>query len=125
MQYAICLGSNSQRKENLKMARQRLKAIFPDIQFAHEEETYPLYLKRQDMFSNQVACFHSTQEMSSIIAWLKSIERDAGRIPEEKEQEIIRLDIDLLMCDTAVLKPEDIKRDYISRGLHELGYTIL
>ena len=51
---------------------------------------------------------------------MKNIEREAGRTPEEKEQEIVRLDIDLLACDSKVYKPEDWKRDYIVRGLEEL-----
>ncbi len=41
--------------------------------------------------------------------------------PEEKKQEIVRLDIDLLSCDNRVYKPEDLKRDYIIRGLKELN----
>ena len=51
---------------------------------------------------------------------LKAIEREAGRKPEEKEQEIVRLDIDLLSCDGTVYKPKDLKRDYILRGLKQL-----
>ena len=52
---------------------------------------------------------------------MKDIEREAGRTPEEKKQEIVRLDIDLLSCDNRVYKPEDLKRDYIIRGLKELN----
>lgn len=51
---------------------------------------------------------------------LKKIEREAGRKPEDKEQEKVCLDIDLLLFDDHILKPEDLKRDYILLGLSEL-----
>ena len=35
-------------------------------------------------------------------------------------QEIIKLDIDILMVDTTVLKPLDLERPYIKRGLKHL-----
>jgi 2-amino-4-hydroxy-6-hydroxymethyldihydropteridine diphosphokinase len=72
--YTISIGSNEQQKENLSLARKRLK----------------------------------------------DIEREAGRMPEEKKQEIVRLDLDLLSCDDTVYKPDDLKRDYICRGLKEI-----
>ena len=87
MVYTISIGSNEQQKENLSLARKRLKELFPGIRFS--------------------SC-------------LKAIEREAGRMPEEKKQEIVRLDLDLLSCDDTVYKPDDLKRDYICRGLKEI-----
>ena len=80
MVYTISIGSNEQQKENLSLARKRLKELFPSIRFS----------------------------------------REAGRMPEEKKQEIVRLDLDLLSCDDTVYKPDDLKRDYICRGLKEI-----
>ena len=53
-------------------------------------------------------------------ACLKAIEREAGRVPEDKPREIVRLDIDLLSCDGRVLKPADMERGYVRQGLKEL-----
>lgn len=120
MVYTISIGSNEQRKANLALARKRLSDFFPGIRFSTEEETTPLYLHRPDLFSNQVARFMSDRQAGEVIARLKTIEQEAGRTSEEKEQEIVRLDIDLLACDSMIYKPEDWKRDYIVRGLQEL-----
>ena len=114
MVYTISIGSNEQQKENLSLARKRLKELFPDIRFSTEEETKPLYFRRSSLFSNQVARFISSNDC------LKAIEREAGRMPEENKQEIVRLDLDLLSCDDTVYKPDDLKRDYICRGLKEI-----
>ena len=120
MVYTISIGSNEQQKENLSLARKRLKELFPDIRFSTEEETKPLYFRRSSLFSNQVARFISSSDAAEITSCLKAIEREAGRMPEEKKQEIVRLDLDLLSCDDRVYKPDDLKRDYICRGLKEI-----
>lgn len=124
MVYTICIGSNERRKDNLALARKRLSELFPDIRFSAETDTQPLFFRRQALFANQVARFMSDCDVHEIILYLKSIEREAGRTSEEKKQEIVRLDIDLLSCDNRVYKSEDLKRDYIVRGLEELDEKI-
>lgn len=120
MVYTISIGSNEHRKDNLALARKRLSELFPGIRFSEEEETKPLFFRRPDLFSNQLARFVSDSKADEITSLLKAIEREAGRRPEEKAQEIVRLDIDLLTCDAIVYKPEDLKRDYVRRGLKTL-----
>ncbi|MDO4163903.1 MAG: 2-amino-4-hydroxy-6-hydroxymethyldihydropteridine diphosphokinase [Bacteroides sp.] len=120
MVYTISIGSNEHRKDNLALARRRLSELFPGIRFSEEEETRPLFFRRPEMFSNQVARFISDSGADEITSQLKAIEREAGRRPEEKAQEIVKLDLDLLSCDSIIYKPEDLKRDYIRRGLEGL-----
>lgn len=125
MVYTISIGSNEHRKDNLMLAHKRLTELFPGISFSKEEETKPLFFRRPNLFSNQVARFVSDAQAGEVASHLKAIEREAGRIPEEKKQEIVRLDIDLLSCDGTVYKPEDLKRDYIIRGLEQLPPNLL
>ncbi|MDE6348408.1 MAG: 2-amino-4-hydroxy-6-hydroxymethyldihydropteridine diphosphokinase [Bacteroides sp.] len=120
MEYTISIGSNEQRRENMELAYKRLMELFPGIRFSEEEETEPLFFRRPALFSNRVARFSSDSPAAEITARLKGIEREAGRKPGEKEQEIVRLDIDLLLCDGTAYKPEDLKRDHIRRGLGQL-----
>ncbi len=121
MVYTIGIGSNERREENMTLARRRLSGLFAGIRFSEEEETKPLSLRRQAMFSNQVARFDSHLSPDEILPLLKTIEREAGRTAEEKRQEVVRLDIDLLACDDIVYKPEDWKREDIVRGLEQLS----
>ncbi len=104
----------------MKLARQKLSLLFPGIRFSKEEDTAPLFFHRSTMFSNQVARFTSDLEADSVISLLKSIELEAGRMAEDKKREIVRLDLDLLMCDAVIYKPEDLLRDYVIRGIQEL-----
>ena len=116
----ICIGSNYNRKENLFFARQKLADLFPSIRFTSEQETQPLYFRSPALFSNQVAQFFSEAGEERVRKELKAIEKSAGRRPEDKKEEKVCLDIDLLAFDDRVLKPEDLKREYIVKGLEEL-----
>ena len=116
----ICIGSNYNRKENLLLARRRLTALFPSIRFTGEQETRPLFFRNPALFSNQVARFYTDADAERVVEELKTIEQEAGREKEDKKREKVCLDIDLLVFDNRVLKPEDLKRDYILKGLEEL-----
>ena len=120
MVYTVCIGSNEEREANLALARRRLAEAFPNVCFATEEQTPPLVFHRAGPFSNQLARFSSDWEQCRISSLLKQIEREAGRLPGDKEREIVRLDIDLLACDGQVYKPGDWERDYVVRGVKEL-----
>lgn len=102
------------------LARRRLADLFPGIRFTTEQETKPLFFRSPALFSNQVAQFFSDVEEEGVRKELKAIEQSAGRRPEDKKEEKVCLDIDLLAFDDRVLKPEDLKREYIVRGLEEL-----
>ena len=92
----ICIGSNYNRKENLLLARKRLADLFPSIRFTTERETQPLFFRSPALFSNQVALFFSEAEEEKVKKELKAIENCAGR------------------------RPEDLKREYVVKGLEEL-----
>lgn len=83
-------------------------------------ETEPLYLKNTALFSNQVASFSTAMEKQTIVNALKEIEIKAGRRPEDKTTEKVLLDIDLLMYGNEILKPKDMERAYIRKGVEEL-----
>lgn len=116
----VCIGSNYNRKENLLLARRKLTDLFPSIRFTSEQETQPLFFRSPALFSNQVALFFSEAEEERVKKELKAIEKIAGRRPEDKQKEKVCLDIDLLSFDDRVLKPDDLKREYVVKGLKEL-----
>lgn len=116
----VCIGSNHHRRENLPLARQKLRELFPTIRFATEQDTKPLFFANPALFSNQVAMFGTELSKEAIVRVFKAIEQQAGRLPSDKEHERVCLDIDLLRYDDTVLKPHDLKRDYVQIGLKEL-----
>ena len=82
--------------------------------------TAPLYFtSNRTPFRNQLALFHSGLGAEEIVSVCKKIERKAGRLPEDKIKETVRLDIDLLKIDHRVLKPGDMEREYIREAVRE------
>ena len=116
----LCLGSNFYRIAHMAYAQRDLKKHFPTIRFCEEMETEAIGSRFLSPFSNQVASFETTLSSEEVRAILKQIERDLGRLPEEKPQGVIRIDIDLLMYDDCVLKPADLERDFVKEGLKSL-----
>lgn len=120
MLYTIGIGSNWQRAKHMALARCQLNEYFPGIRFSNEVETDPLFFQRPNKFSNQVAQFISYRTADEVKNILKSIEHEAGRLPEDKVQEIVKLDIDLLSCDDYIFKPKDLERTFVKEGIAAL-----
>ena len=117
----LCFGSNFYRIAHMAYAQRELKKHFPAIRFSKEMETEAIGSRFLSPFSNQVASFETTLSSEEVRAILKQIERDLGRLPEEKSQGVVRIDLDLLMYDDSVLKPADLERDFVVEGLKSLS----
>ena len=113
----LCMGSNTNRFTQLSDARKVLSEAFPDIHFGELMETQAIGSGFHSPFSNQLARFTTTLSSESVHNLFKELERHRGRLPGDKAQGIVKLDIDLLTFDNKVLKPEDMKREYIRRGI--------
>ena len=118
--YIVCIGSNYNRTENLAFARQKLTEQFSPIYRAPELETEPLFFKNPALFSNQVIMFFSDKDEEFVKRILKDIELASGRLPEDKKEEKVCLDIDILLYDDKIIKPEDWEREYVQQSLSAL-----
>lgn len=116
----LCMGSNTDRSAQLSVARKALCATFPDIRFGEMMETEAIGSGFHSPFSNQLAKFSTTLSPDSVHDLFKELERQSGRVPEDKALGVVKLDIDLLVFDNEVLKPEDMKREYVRKGMSVL-----
>ena len=116
----LCIGSNYYRTAYMTYARNDLMKHFPDIRFSPEMETEAIGDRFLSPFSNQVASFETALSAEEVRAILKQIESDHGRLPTDKSHGIVKMDIDLLMYDDCVLKPQDLERDFVVKGLNSL-----
>ena len=116
----LCLGSNSNRHFRMEAARKALTELFPNIRFSTEMTTEAIGDKFLSPFSNQVAKIETPLTREEIRSLLKKIEKENGRLPEDKEQGIVKLDIDLLTFDDLILKPNDLEKDFVIKGISSL-----
>lgn len=119
--YVCCLGSNHEAPENLSKACEALERCFPGIRFTSQVTTAPIGMRvNQACFLNRLGSFTSPLIQREVVDLFKLVERMAGRVSQDKEKEIVKLDIDLLACNGSVCKPTDWERPYVQTLLHEL-----
>lgn len=118
----IGMGSNCQAEKQLSECRKALRNIFPDIRFSTPCTTLPIGFKSNPApFINQLAVVTTTETYEQVRCLLKELERKAGRQKEDKEKEIVRLDLDVLRFNKTDLKAEELQRPYYQAALQELG----
>ena len=116
----LCLGSNLDGATRLSAARHTLLSHFPHIRFSEEMVTEAIGSGFLSPFHNQVASLETSLPAEQVRTILKSIEQMQGRLPEDKAQGIVKLDIDLLTYDDIILKPKDMERKFIIEGMESL-----
>jgi len=116
----LSLGSNRSPELNIASACSRLEALFPDIFFSEAVYTSPVDCPCTEPFLNCLACATTVCTLEEVYAMLKDLEEEAGRTPEGKHQGIVPLDIDILQWNEQILKPADMKRDYVREALRSL-----
>lgn len=117
----LSLGSNRERERNIDRAQALLTQTFDAICFSERLETEPYgSFAGAAPFLNQVAIAYTPLAIEELQPLLKTIEKEIGRTPEDKPRASISIDIDLLLWNDCLLKPDDWGRDYIQtlvRGL--------
>lgn len=104
MHCTLCLGSNTDAEKNLEKARTMLTGLLPDIHWAEARWTEPVDFPHPALFLNQTAFFDTHMLCDELRQRFKDIERQCGRLPEDKAQGIVRIDIDLLTYGNHILK---------------------
>ena len=116
----LCIGSNLDAATRLSAARTVLLSHFPDIRFSQEMVTEAIGSGFLSPFHNQVARFTTSLDAEEVRAILKGIEQAQGRLPEDKANGVVKLDIDLLVYDDCILKAKDLEREFVLEGIKSL-----
>lgn len=117
----LCLGSNLDAQRNIDAAKDLLRHTLSDIQFSSPLWTKPVGEKQTDrLYLNCLAEGHTDMDYPTLHNKLKNIEQRLGSTPSERQQGIVRIDIDILKLDWLRYHEDDWERDYVKRLLREL-----
>ena len=116
----LCIGSNYHAETYMKIAEQLLSQRFPYIRWGKMIETLPENTTHPAPYLNRAAQIDTNWDAQTLREYFKGIEKACGRTSTSKQTGIIPIDIDLLMIDDIVLKPEDMKKHYVHQSLQEL-----
>ena len=116
----LCLGTNFDPSNSIQESRRQILSVFPDTRFSEELITEAIGEGLLSPFINQVALFSTPLPAEEITRICKDIEHQMGRNPQDKAKGIIKIDIDILMVDDTILKPQDLERDFVQKGIQKL-----
>lgn len=104
----------------MKQAEMLLNQRFPSIRWGKIIKTLPEGTSFPAPYLNRAASFDTIWNADALRNYFKEIEKSCGRTSLSKQTGIIPLDIDLLIMDDIVLKPEDMRKRYVRQALENL-----
>ncbi|MDU1892876.1 MAG: 2-amino-4-hydroxy-6-hydroxymethyldihydropteridine diphosphokinase [Dysgonomonas sp.] len=121
----ISIGTNENTEANLLLCHHLLENTFSDIKYSQTSITAPYGVQYKNNFLNQLALLYTKEDIDYTTSLLKSFEKKIGRTPSDKEKGIVKIDIDIVVWNDKVIKPNDISRSYIVDLLPTLRDNIL
>lgn len=121
----ICLGSNYQGTVHLKSAERELKELSGRIHWGNIVETMPEEVSSAFTYLNRAALLQTSLDKETLIKEFKRIEHQHGRTSSSKQNGRIPLDIDLLIYDNEIIKPNDLNKNYVQQALKSLEHSVL
>lgn len=120
----ICIGSNFDADINIEKAKAVLERELGPITFADQTESKAVNWSKPCMFTNQVGYFESDKEFDYIKQLTKQIERDLGRNAGQRALGNMPMDIDIVIWNDAILKPDDLKQTYVHDAIRSLELSL-
>ena len=119
-QVILSLGANYEAEKNLPEARKSLGQILFSPVYTDAIWTEPIASKRTDFYLNQLVKAQTNLGFDALIKAIKEIEIRHGRTLEEREKDIVRIDIDVLEYDGVRHHLRDWERPYVKDLLPQL-----
>ncbi|MBC3764839.1 2-amino-4-hydroxy-6-hydroxymethyldihydropteridine diphosphokinase [Neptunicella marina] len=115
-QIFISVGSNVEREKHINAGVAALHQHFSDIRLSTVYESEAVGFEGSH-FYNLVVAANTQKDIAEVVALLKAIEDDNGRIRGDKKFAPRTLDLDLLLYDDAVCQsPVELPREEIKHN---------
>lgn len=127
----VSVGSNIDREQNIRSALCSLRSLYGPLEVSRVYESEPVGFDGE-LFYNLVAAFETDSSLEEVIKALGAVERQHGRIPENKGFQPRTLDLDVLLYGDLVRhaggmdvpRPEIYQYAFVLRPLSELAPTL-
>ena len=119
-QVILSLAANCDAEKNLPEARLCLEQILAFTFYTDAIWTEPIGCKRKDLYLNQLVKAQTELTYEQLSEQLKAIEQQMGRTREDRQQGIVRMDLDILEYDGTRHHLADWERHYVKLLLPQL-----
>ncbi len=119
----LSIGSNHHAHEQVSRARTLISRRFPLLSYSPAMQSEAIDMPfGTPHFVDQIAIGYTIMNQAEVLQCIKEIELLLGRpVREKRISGQIEVDIDLLCWDCHCVKPNDLKRSYVTEGLKKLG----
>lgn len=118
--YVVSIGSNcGDRKESVAKAIDWLSGLLDEFKASQIYETPPVGHQGSD-YMNAVVTGVSDMTPSLLERELKRYEVECGRDLYARIRNLVPIDLDIVIADGNVVRPEDYKRVFFQIGYHQL-----
>lgn len=119
----LSFGSNcGKRRENVESAISRFSEILRDCKFSTIYET-PEYHGSGKIYMNAVGVGYTEMEYSDLLEAIKRYEVGCGRDGMCRERGDVPIDIDIVVWNGDVCRPQDFLREFFKIGYEALQPT--
>ncbi len=116
----VGIASNSKdRRWQIEQAIERLKSKFKNESVSGIYET-TADNGRDAPYLNAVMAATTSMSLEETISYLKQWEALCGRTPASKLEGVIPIDLDIVVWNNEIVRPEDFNKPYFTRGYHQL-----
>lgn len=119
----LSLGSNYNQERNIIEAISQLKKMFGknNLVASRQMWTNPVDIK-SDKFLNCMLFTHTSCKLDEVERCIKELECICGRTKEEKNKNIVKIDIDILLYGDKKLHDKDWARGYVKELMKECPF---
>lgn len=120
----ISIASNYEQEENLRRAHECLEQVLALLRYTEQLWTEPITTGHSASTSppylNQLVEAYTTLDADELQRQLKAIEHQMGRTIDDRRQNIVRIDLDLLLHGDCRYHVNDWPRPYVQQLIGQL-----
>ena len=121
----IGIGSNIDPSRNIRLARQKINTHHKVIKESRFLYTRPVGFVNQSDFLNGVILIETKMEKNDLDDWLKSIEKELGRIRGSNKFGPRTIDMDILIWNNKIIDEDVYSRDFLKDAIKEIYPQLL
>ena len=117
----LSIGSNT--VDSLQRVTECINWLANEFELSAHASAYttPAVNGKDADYVNTVAVITTTMSLPELNAVLKDYEKSCGRTPESKQQGAIPIDVDIVMWNQEIVRPNDYNQNYFKIGWREIA----
>lgn len=116
----LSLGTNNEQVKHMNDAQKYINQVFTKVRYSKCIWTAPIGCGT-NLYLNCLAVTSTALSYDKVEEITKDIERRMGRLPKDKREHRVPIDIDILQLGQTIYHDKDWQRHYVKQLLSDIG----